>query len=644
MHPNSTSLVRLGAEHQKQQTGKEPDDDAYQQLRQQQWDNLVTQILIDQEIERLGLTVTDQELINWVRGDNPPESLVRRFTDSTGKFNREAYDMALNDPRLKKEWAKIEDDLRREKGQQKLVTMLYSSVNVSDGEVMQRYLDQTMKLTANYVLFDPGRYVTDTALKAADDEMMKYYKENQDDFKQNAVRKLKYVQFPETPSSSDSAMVLNEINTLKQQTEKGVDFIEQAKTYSETPPSDNYIKPGEISQKREDAIFDAKVGSVIGPVLDVDGYHLMKILDARKGKDISVRASHILWMINPGTDTVQIYNEARKVLARAKKGEDFASLARTYSQDNSTVNGGDLGWNGKGRWVKPFEDAAFRMRVGEISGLVRTQFGIHIIKVTGKNDREVKIADIFMGIKPSAQTKDLVFQNAQDFAYLAKQGDFEKEAALSKYQVQETGQFAKGPVVPGIGYNDIAMKFAYERKLGDVSDPMRVQSGYAVFKISEIKEEGIKPFDEVKEIVRQRVVNKKRMAKVAVIAEQAYAKLGPNDDISALKKFDPMLQVVSAENFSLNGAIPGVGRDFQFIGTAMRLKKNEISKPFEGTRGYYILQLINKTDFDSITFNKQKQSLRNQLFQERRQRFVNDWLAKVKENAKIEDEREKFFR
>jgi peptidyl-prolyl cis-trans isomerase D len=637
-------LVREAAERQKQQTGKEPDDDAYQQLRQQQWDNLITQILIDQEIEKLGLTVTDQELVNWVRGDNPPESLVRRFTDSTGKFNREMYDMALNDPRLKTEWAKIENDLRREKGQQKLAMVLYSAANVSDGEVKQRFLDQNVRLTANYVLYDPGKYIADTAITATDDDIAKYYKENQDEYKQNAVRKLKYVQFSETPSQSDSAMVLNELNTLNQQIEKGVDFVEQAKTYSETPPSDTYVKRGELGQQRENAVFGSKPGSVVGPILDTDGYHLIKILDTRKGKDLSVRASHILWMINSTSDTVKIYDEAKKILARARKGEDFASLARMYSQDGSAAGGGDLGWNGKGRWVKQFEDAAFRMKPGEISSLVRSQFGLHIIKVTGRDDREVKIADIYMSIKPSAQTKDQIFQNAQDFSYLAKQGDFEKEAALSKYQVLETSQFAKGPVVPGIGYHDLAMKFAYEKKLGDVSEPMRVSGGYAVFKVSDIKEEGTKPLDEVKEAIRQRVINKKRMEKVGLIAKEAYAKIGTGDDLSVLKRNDPLAQVLTVANFSLNGAVPGIGRDFQFVGTAMRLNKNEISKPFEGLRGYYIIQLTDKVTPDSAAFQAQRQSLGKQMLQERRQRYINDWIAKLKESAKIKDEREKFFR
>ena len=637
-------LVRETAERQKQQTGKEPDDDAYQRLRQQQWDNLVTQILIDQEIERMGLTVTDAEFTNWVWGDTPPQSLVQRFTDSTGRFDREAYDVALKDPRNKEELVKIEGELRREKAQQKLAMMLTSSVNVSDGEIMQRFLDRSVRMTVNYVLFDPGRFVTDTTIKATDDEILTYYKENQDDYKQIAVRKLKYVHFSDTPSSSDSALVLNELNTLKQQIEKGVDFVEQAKIYSETPPTDSYIKLSEVGPARENALADAKTGSTVGPLLDTDGYHLMKILDTRRGKDVSVHASHILWMINSGSDTVRIYDEARKILARARKGEDFATLAATYSQDGSASSGGDLGWNAKGRWVKPFEDAAFRMRPGEISNLVRSQFGLHIIKVTGRDDREIKIADLFMSIKPSQQTKDQAYQNAQDFSYLAKQGDFEKEAALSKYQVQETSQFAKGPVVPGIGYHDLAMKFAYDRTLGEVSDPMRIPGGYAVFRVSDIKEEGIKPLDEVKETVRQRVINKKRMEKIGVIAGEAFTKIGPGDDLSALKKSDPSLQVLSVANFSLDGAVPGIGRDFQFVGTANRLKKNEISKPFEGVRGYYILQLIDKITPDSAAFEGQKQTLRTEMMQERQQRFINDWLTKLKETATINDERDKYFR
>ncbi len=639
-------LLRQATEDYKRQTkGKEADDDISAQLRQRSWDQMVTQMLVDQQIKQIGLKITDQELNEWVRGDNPPEMLTRFFSDSTGKFNRAAYEQAMNDPRLKSEWVKIEPELRKQRLQEKLRTLMCASVVVSDGEISQRFKDMSTLLTTKYALFDPARYISDTAVHVTDDDVKTYYNENQDEFKRQHTRKLKYVQFLETPSASDSAAVLDELVNLKKQIEGGADFLEQATTYSETPVSDSiFIKPGQGSAERDSKIFGTAVGSIVGPFIDNDGYHLIKILDTRKGKEPYLHASHILWKINPGDDTTKIYTEARSVLARIKKGEDFADLARLYSKDGSASNGGDLGWNGKGRWVKPFEDAAFKLKVGEVSGLVRSQFGIHIIKVTGRDDREVRIADIHMSIKPSSQTRDNVLQNAKDFAYLAKEGDFDNEAKISKLEVQETQQFAKGPVVPGIGMNDILVKFTFDKKLGSVCEPVRINGGYGVFKISEIKEAGIRPFDEVTEMIRSKVLQKKRIEKVGAVAQQAYTKLAPNDSLGVLKQFDPLLNVLAVGPFSSAQGIPGIGRDFNFIATALRLQPGEISKPFEGTRGYYIVQLVSKTPFDSAGFLSRKTGLRNQILQEKRQRLINDWLTKLKDDASIEDDRDKFFR
>src|SRR5207245_5247253 len=104
-------------------------------------------------------------------------------------------------------------------------------------------------------------------------------------------------------------------------------------------------------------------------------------------------------------------------------GRAFAGLGRAYSKDaGSGARGGDVGWFGKGKMVKPFEDAAMKARPGQIVGPVRTPFGYHIIKVLARDSREVKISYIHMSINASSQTKSDIKQRAKEFSYLAKQG------------------------------------------------------------------------------------------------------------------------------------------------------------------------------------------------------------------------------
>ena len=243
--------------------------------------------------------------------------------------------------------------------------------------------------------------------------------------------------------------------------------------------------------------------------------------------------------------------QANELIARARKGEDFADLAKQYSSEpGASTSGGELGWFGKGRMVKPFEDVALKGRPGQILGPVKTQFGIHIIKIEGRDSREVKIADIDLPIKTSSQTKDDAMQRAQDFAFVAKDGKFEKDAEGLGLQVRETPSFQKGGMIPGIGVNESVLKFAFEKDLGDVSEAYEVNGGVAVFKISEVKKDGVRPFDEVKNFLRPRVVRKKKMAMMKEMVEKQRASMNDSVDLSSLVASDPRISVQSTGQFA----------------------------------------------------------------------------------------------
>ena len=142
-------------------------------------------------------------------------------------------------------------------------------------------------------------------------------------------------------------------------------------------------------------MFAARQGDLVGPILDAQGLHLFKVLGERKSDKEYIRASHILLPLGQGADSGAVKQLAQTIAREAKSGKDFAGLAREYSKDpGSAQNGGDLGWFTKGRMVPAFEGPAFKAKVGEIVGPVRTPYGMHIIKVTGRDSRELKLANI----------------------------------------------------------------------------------------------------------------------------------------------------------------------------------------------------------------------------------------------------------
>jgi parvulin-like peptidyl-prolyl isomerase len=406
-----------------------------------------------------------------------------------------------------------------------------------------------------------------------------------------------------------------------------------------------FFKHGELSQKKENAIFSAKKGDIVGPISDNDGIHIFKLVDQRQGTTEFVKASHILLNVVSGPDSIKVIQKARTLLAQARSGVEFAKLARENSQDYSTaMQGGELGWASKDRWVKPFADAAFKARVGDIVGPVRTPFGWHIIKVTGKDKREVKILDLAMKVKASTQTTDAAFQRAQDFSILAKDEGFEKAAENSKYTVQETPEFSKAGSIPGIGANDIITNFAFNNKIGSVAEPIYIRNGLVVIKVSGIREEGLRPLDEVKSIVRSYALKEKKLEKIRPEVDAFYKTLTSSSNFSTAAQTTPNVTVQTTGPFKPADGPANVGRDEKFIGTALALKAGELSKPFEGSAGYYIIKLLSKSGVDTAKYAAERESLRTQLMQEKRQHVLMDWQTALRDKADIVDNREKYFR
>ena len=651
-----SELVKSYADQQKAQTGQDPTEDQLRQIRDQVWQSLVTQELIQEQIRHLGLTVSDQEIVDLVRGDNPPEDLRRYFVDSTGQFQREQYDQFLNnpnqfirdpngtDPNFGSRWlADYEKNLRQRRLQEKLQSLITASVRLSEGELLQRYRDQNISYNVRYALFDAGALVADDQVQVTEEELKSYYEDHLDQYKTEATRKLKYVLFPDVPSAADSAERLDEIRDAAAKAREGQDFLQLVATYSDRPDSGAFFRHGELTLPLEEAVFKGKVGDVIGPVRDADGWRVVKILSERTSASEFIHARHILFTVEG--DSIAVKAKAMEVAAQARRGGDFAALAREYSKDpGSAVRGGDLGWFGKGRMVAPFEQAAMRARIGEVVGPIRTQFGWHIIKVEGRDNRELKLATITVKIEPSPQSRNEIFERAQDFAYNARESEFTREAEQLGFDAREAVVQEKGGFIPGLGINESVTRWGFKESVGTVSEPFTVSNGYAVFAIVEASEAGVKPFEEVKESLRPLVLREKKMERVMEMAVNAKAKLNSTDSLSAVSRIDPAVIISETGPFSLGGSVPALGRELPFIGATSALNVGQISGPVRGVRGAFLLQLISKSAFDSSAFASQRGILASRMIQEKRSRYIQDWLQQLKDQASIEDHRDLFFR
>ena len=224
-------------ESQKQQTGKDIPEEQMDQFRDQVWESLVTEKLISQEVQRLGITVSDQEIKDIILGDNPPAFLKQSFIDSAGNFNRAAYEDAIFNPQNAKVLAQSEEIVRQSRYREKLQSILEAGVTVSEAEVKRRYIEQNTYMNANYVQFANSLF-PDSVLNITEADMRKYYEENADKFKVNAQRKVSFVLFKNEPSKADSMLVLKNLENVKKMVENDTaDFKYFVNIYSEVPYS-----------------------------------------------------------------------------------------------------------------------------------------------------------------------------------------------------------------------------------------------------------------------------------------------------------------------------------------------------------------------------------------------------------------------
>lgn len=637
-------LVRRAAEAQKGQTGQDLDEETERMIRSQVWNQMVEDILIRDEIERLGIAVTDQEIRDVVQGANPPEFLVAQFRDSTGTFRRDAYLQAMMNPQNKDAWLQVEEIIREQQKRSKLQSLLLASVGVSESEVLRRFMDRNVTMNVEYVLFDFNRLVPDTSVTVTEDDLKTAYRDNPESFKTRATRRLKYVTFNLLATGQDTAEVLDELNRLREQATGGMDFAELASTYSDRPQSDAFFKHGELGRAKEKALASARKGDIVGPVADVDGMHLIKVLDERQGTQEFVNAAHILIRPLPGPDSVKAFEKARDLARQARAGADFARLARENSEDGSAAEGGELGYTGRGGWVKPFEDAAFGARPGQIVGPVRSQFGWHVIKVLARDKREVQVSVISMRVKASARTVEDAYRNADDFAFLADKEGFEKAAEIGGYAVQETPEFTKDGFIPGIGANDMVTSFAFKSELDDISSPITLSGSVGVFKVSGVREEGVRPMEEVLTQVRSIAFRKKRLERTKQMAETFVRDLKGSTDLLTSAQTNPDLFATTTGPFKPTDIPPGVGRDLRFIGSALALPIGTVSSPVEGLRGHFVMKVISRSAVDTAAYSIERASLASQLLQEKQNRFLTEWQRTLRENATIEDYRDRFYR
>jgi peptidylprolyl isomerase/peptidyl-prolyl cis-trans isomerase D len=625
-----------------QQTGEAPTPQMSDLIREQVFNALVEERLREQAMERLGITVTDDEVVQMVLGDNPHPIIKAYFGDENGNVNRALLQNFIDNPAAREDWIRLEEYLRAERARQKLEQLLLATVRVSDQEVAEEYRRRTLRADARYVAL---RYaeVPDDSVTVTESDLRRYYNEHRDDFQRKRTYRVAYVTLPKNPTAEDTSQVLEELNRLKErfaQTENDSLFL--ARYASERPFTDAFFRRDELDPALGDVVFDdPQPGKVVGPVVAGGLAHLVKIRAVRPSEETVIRARHIL--IRAPEDNPEARQQARQEALELKRqleqGADFATLAREHSDDpGSARRGGDLGWFGRGRMVEPFEEAAFSAPIGRVVGPVETRFGYHLIEVTGRSSVEVQIADLAMRLAPSLATLNRIQERMEDLAYYAEEsGDFEGEAQRMGLQVQEMRVEEDQQFLPGIGQSRAVLNFLAGADEGDVSQVIELDDRFIVLQLVEVIPKGYRSFEEVREEIRPRVLLEKKKEVQVARMRRALQQHGFDGLAEAL---GTTVQTVTQLSYNQT-LIPGLGREPRFVGTVFGLQEGETSGVVEGENAAFVVQLAKLYEPPPLG-EQMREQIRQQLLNQRRQQVLTQWLAALREQADIKDYRRRF--
>jgi len=638
-------------QYRQQLRGQEIDEQMESRLQEQVWESLVMKILLEAEYEKLDLKVSDKEITDEIFSDNPPMVIAQQFRNpETGKIDRERLNNAIADPRNKPAWIQLEQYLRQQKLQEKLQTLLTEALQSTDSEARQQFDAQHTRVSGKYVLFDMSRAKPDSAYYVSDAEIKAYFNDHKEEYRQEPTREAKYVFFPTEATEEDRQLIKKELEELRKEfaeTKSDTDFV---RLHSDSPVDEKPLPRGQLPVEIDTLIFkpDTRLGTVLGPVQDftTNEFKLIKITSLKTDGEVQVRASHILLKPagNTKADTAKTIAEAKALMARIKKGESFEKLAREKSQDpGSAVNGGDLNWFGKGRMVKPFEEACFKAKVGDLVGPVQTQFGIHIIKVTGRDSREFKGIELTKKIVPGPATLERQRRLASEFEFNAREIGFDSAARRASYTVRETGIFSRNGYVPIIGYNSAMARWGFRAKIGEISPVIEAKDGFAVMKLTSINDDGYRKYDEdLKRELKSKVIREKKMQDLRKLAEEMRTKCeGKLEKAVAL---DSLLRISETGTVMLsNPVIQGIGYDVNAASALSALEVGTLSKPIDTNRGVIIASLTEKTTGKDEEFEKEKANLRKRILEEKRGRIVQEWTQALKRQAEIQDNRSLFY-
>lgn len=532
---------------------------------------LVEQQLIVSDARRLGLSVSDDELIERIR--TAPELL-----DANGVFIGKQQYATILSRQYPGGVVGFENDLKEEILIDKWTNLVSQAVSVDDRELEQLHRERSVKAAIDYVVVPSADQTYD--MRIDDGDLRSYYEENAARYRREAGKRIRYV-------------------VVKRQ---------------------DQLSTVEITDDDVRAAYEAN--------------------SAEHSHPEQQRARHILFRFDGDADDEQrsrIRVQAEKVLERLRAGEEFEALARAMSQDTfSAERGGDLGWFSRGQMVPSFEEAAFTTAPGEFAPVTETQFGVHVIQVTGTREAGVlpleEVSDEIRSRLRVSRADERTLSVAQSLRAAAKSpDDLAAAAAAAGLEVQSTF-VSPGEGMQPLGASEEFRTAVLEMQPGSVSPPLRLAQGLAVVVVDEDVAAGVAALEDVDARVRTELLNDRARAAALAVAERALA--AETNARGVAKRL--RLEVAESGDLGPGEVVPGTGgnspemREALFGSGARDGASGVVPVP----AGALVYTITRAEPFDAVAFASVKPQLRDELLRERQlsmRRSIVDQLGRERE-------------
>jgi len=588
----------------KSQQGKESyTDEEQENMRGQFWNQQLNTVLINQECELLGITVTEKERNAMFTSLEHADPIVKQnFTNpQTGQFNpqdvinREQQIIQGEDLGMKKQWGQFKTQLYKQRKVNKYISMIKNGIYAPKFMLDEMAKQQFVTGNIDYVKI-PYETIDPASLKVSDAEIKEYMTARKSSFTNDEDNvSLEYVSFPIIPTSSDTAKSLGFLQKIKDEFAATPDPYDYASDKTDELSDENFYNSKTLKSQNSEALIAASVGSLIGPYYENGAYRLSRITEKKSLPD-SVRSSQIIIQPSETLTAAQAEAQADSILEQAKAGANFGALAQARSADKeSGAKGGDIGYiaNGMG-YSKEHNEFLFQNKVGAME-IIKLQGAILIVKITDQKafQPNIKIATIAKLLEPSQETINVAQQKAS--AFTAKAKDETSYTATAKKmgmdkRIAQNIRNTQG-IVQGLGNVRNLVRWAYAANVGDISNAMMFDDKLVIARLTSKSKKGeMAPIGANRPQLEAEIKKKKQV-------EQIAAKVKSANSLQAIAKTFSV-EVKSSDSLKMMGmSNPDLGYEQKILAAATNKNNvDKVSGPIAGQGGVYFIKVKSVTD------------------------------------------------